>query len=606
MTKPEEQSSSSKDIKLPFDFSRIKYPAFWAGMLILIAAIMRSVLASNFGQIGEDADDVMRLVQIKDYLAGQSWFHTDQYRLGLAGGTDMHWSRIPDIPVILLTKLFDIFMAQDTALIWAISIWPPIAAGLFIYAMTQAARFWGGSKTQAFMLVLLALFIYRFQRFAPGGIDHHNIQIALIAISMGFALDPKMRKRSYIISGFAAAISIAIGVDVYLFVAAISLFVAVNWAVMGASAGPVAQAYGLAMSGGLALAFFGTIAPSEYGLIYCDALSLATVSAGVAGALGLAVAARFFSKKNKLLRFSCLAAIGAICLVILGLQAPQCLANPLDALPLDVVTLWLNDIQEAKPLFSENRDILSEVPFMIGAPVLALIVLIFSLVKTREWSSKYLVLLLLITALGLTFYQIRFHSFAYIFALLPLAAWIGKVYEAGRKSGQNNLLYLACLVASIPVIWGTPGLFFEDAGTAKTELETSEASGLCYSQDVISLLNTLPAGLISAGSNGAGDILNQTQHRTLSGNYHRNWDGILAQIYIATSPPDKAFALLSKHRVNYVHYCAGGSGTKTYVNGYENSLYANIKAGALPDYLEPVSDNLEDGNVKIFRIKLPD
>jgi hypothetical protein len=161
-------------------------------------------------------------------------------------------------------------------------------------------------------------------------------------------------------------------------------------------------------------------------------------------------------------------------------------------------------------------------------------------------------------------------------------------------------------VVSIPIIWGTPGLFFEGADKAKTELETSETLGLCYSQEVIGLLNTLPAGLISAGSNGAGDILNQTQHRTLSGNYHRNWDGILAQVYIATSQPDKAFALLSKHRVNYVHYCAGGSGVKSYVTDYENSLYANIKAGTLPDYLELVSDNLENGDVKIFRVKLPD
>jgi len=75
------------------------------GILIAIAFIILATFLNNIGvlgTIGKDIDDVIRLVQIKDYLAGQSWFDTDQYRMGLTGGTDMHWSRIPDIPVNVL------------------------------------------------------------------------------------------------------------------------------------------------------------------------------------------------------------------------------------------------------------------------------------------------------------------------------------------------------------------------------------------------------------------------------------------------------------------------------------------------------------------------
>ncbi len=55
--------------------------------------------------VGGDNDDVMRLVQIRDLLAGQSWFDLTQYRLGLDGGTLMHWSRLIDLPIAVLIRL---------------------------------------------------------------------------------------------------------------------------------------------------------------------------------------------------------------------------------------------------------------------------------------------------------------------------------------------------------------------------------------------------------------------------------------------------------------------------------------------------------------------
>ena len=36
-------------------------------------------------------DDAMRLVQVRDWLAGQSWFDLTQYRLDPPSGVDMHW-----------------------------------------------------------------------------------------------------------------------------------------------------------------------------------------------------------------------------------------------------------------------------------------------------------------------------------------------------------------------------------------------------------------------------------------------------------------------------------------------------------------------------------
>src|SRR5437763_434317 len=51
-------------------------------------------LGVSFG----DTDDAMRLVEIRDFLAGQGWFDLHQYRLDPPAGLPMHWSRLVDLP----------------------------------------------------------------------------------------------------------------------------------------------------------------------------------------------------------------------------------------------------------------------------------------------------------------------------------------------------------------------------------------------------------------------------------------------------------------------------------------------------------------------------
>ena len=43
-------------------------------------------------------DDAMRLVEVRDLIAGQGWFDLTQYRLD-PPGLPMHWSRVIDAPL---------------------------------------------------------------------------------------------------------------------------------------------------------------------------------------------------------------------------------------------------------------------------------------------------------------------------------------------------------------------------------------------------------------------------------------------------------------------------------------------------------------------------
>ena len=160
-------------------------------LVVLLACLLcclwlygNSIISGNFGQLGQDSDDIMRFIQIRDWLNGQSWFDTDQYRLGLASGTDMHWSRLPDIPIALLTLFFELFMSQDKAMHLAAAIWPPIL-GLGVLAILNLGAKYIASpnllKPTRFVALSLGLvFVALTGRFNPGALDHHNIQIILI------------------------------------------------------------------------------------------------------------------------------------------------------------------------------------------------------------------------------------------------------------------------------------------------------------------------------------------------------------------------------------------------------------------------------------------
>jgi hypothetical protein len=43
-----------------------------------------------------DADDAMRLVQWREFLAGKGWFDLHEPRLAPPAGYDSHWSRLID------------------------------------------------------------------------------------------------------------------------------------------------------------------------------------------------------------------------------------------------------------------------------------------------------------------------------------------------------------------------------------------------------------------------------------------------------------------------------------------------------------------------------
>jgi len=324
-----------------------------------------------------------------------------QYRLGPDGGTLMHWSRIPDIPLIILIQFFDLFLPAQTAENWAISIWPPLSAGGVIAGLLLGARHLGGQKAGIFILVILATYLFRHYRFTSGAIDHHNLQLGFISLAMGGVLSPVFGHKSYALAGFAAAMCLGIGLEVNFFIAIICAYVALVWGIKGDMSARGVRAFGLALSLSCMFIFITTVAPPNYGQIYCDAFSLIYL-------------------------------MGLVCGALLASLAPQCLSNPLDVLPENVRTLWLGQIDEAEPLRNEDPENIAVIIYFLTAPFLALCLSLRQIYRREQILEYGGLACLLIVAIAMTCYQVRFYVFGHIFALIPLAVWLGRQYETDK------------------------------------------------------------------------------------------------------------------------------------------------------------------------------
>jgi hypothetical protein len=100
---------------------------WWLAGAWLVAAVLMTLL--SLGTIAErqfpDPDDVMRLLQVRDWIGGQSWFDVTQHRLNPPDGVPMHWSRLVDIPiaaVILLLRPFAGEQGAETAALVAVPL----------------------------------------------------------------------------------------------------------------------------------------------------------------------------------------------------------------------------------------------------------------------------------------------------------------------------------------------------------------------------------------------------------------------------------------------------------------------------------------------------
>src|SRR5215213_9756514 len=109
-------------------------------LVIIWIATVLTYLATSLGA-GENlsTDDAMRLVQVRDLLAGQGWFDLTQYRLNPPDGVAMHWSRLIDVPIAALIRAGTMVLPQAMAEGVATILWPTVLLLIFLAGVARLA-----------------------------------------------------------------------------------------------------------------------------------------------------------------------------------------------------------------------------------------------------------------------------------------------------------------------------------------------------------------------------------------------------------------------------------------------------------------------------------
>ncbi|MBX9469611.1 MAG: hypothetical protein KL839_17930 [Rhizobium sp.] len=585
--------------------------------LVTMAVLLLLNLPSMSDYVGADNDDVMRLVQVRDLLAGQSWFDLTQYRLGLDGGTLMHWSRLIDLPIALLIRFFSHMLPMEQAEALALLVWPILLSLPLLTAIATAGRRMGDDVTMHVALLLTSVFVVTSNRFLPGAIDHHNVQLVLVATIAAGLLDPARGAVGHALAGLAAALAIAIGAETTPFIAMTCATVGILWAVEGAVYARAARAFSLTLLISLSALFFATVPPAQYDVVTCDSLSLGFYAVVGIGAASLFVATQLPGMQDVRLRGAAIGVTGLLVGAGAVTIAPQCLQNPLNELDPLLQSLWLSGVVEAQSVLDQ----LDKEPSAFGAfyavGFFAICICLFRVVNGDRVRAHAIIVALIAVCFAIALVQVRGAIFANLLAIPPLALLIGELRRKAREKPEQlgaGLVFALAAFLSVPSAWalfgvlaveGTAGVTnrmkFMAGGPAAT---SNEAGPTCEAPAGFATLAALPKGTVAAASDFGPEILRFTHHRTLSGPYHRNQGGMLTELHIGLAEPDEATAFLRGSGVDYLVFCPTFAQTRTIAAMKVDGLYAELIAGRVPGYLRPVPIDGPSG-LQIYRVQLP-
>lgn len=550
-----------------------------------------------------DADDAMRLIQVRDLLAGQGWFDLHMHRVDAAsGGVPMHWSRLVDIPLAMVILLLRPLIGQPGAELAALLIVPLFT---FLIAMVLAGRLALrrlGQEAATFTCLVLALAVPVVSQMRPMRIDHHGWQIVLALAAVSALAGDNPRKGGWL-AGLAISAWLAISIEGLPLAAAIMGLLALRWFWRKADKTWLISAMqGLAVgSGGLFLATRGFSDLAQH----CDAVSPVYLAIFAWGAAVLTFVG-LMGVRSRIALLAGFAATGAGAVAILMAVAPQCRGGGFAALDPLVHRYWYLGIAEGLPIW---RQPLSEA-LQVLVPSLLAIWAAFSLARKtagtdREFWAGYT--LLLIAALAVAIAVARAGAVAAAFAAVPLgwqvAQWLGAARRLDNIAGRVVAL-LAVALALLPAMpatllaMGSPSKAGEDAQPRVATIRSTN----CNIATAAAELRKLPKGEFFAPLDIGPQLLYETGHRVVATSHHRGSDAMRQVISGFLGPERAAHELLRARASAYVAICPDLAETAAYARAAPQGFAALLIDGKAPAWLEPVAMPQQVG-LRVWKVR---
>jgi hypothetical protein len=565
--------------------------------VIIATAMMLVHLSAITTLTMTDTDDLLRLVQVRDLLAGQPWWDVTQHRLNPAdGGVVMHWSRIVDAPlaagIALVTPLTGVGIAERVVL----ALVPLLLLGGTFAACARAYGLIGDRLLAIIALVMLGANSMILFQFEPLRIDHHGWQIMLAGVMLAALLSPATA-RSGIIGGCAAAILLTISLEGLPLVALFAAILGWRWALTGR---PVDRmhfgGHMLALAGSVVAAQWLTHGPTGISAMWCDALSAPYLSAIVIGGVGMAVAALAADRLNagKAMRIVALALCVVFAAAVMLAVAPQCSRGPFAALDPIVVDYWYNHIHEGLPFW--RTDTRTAVYMMV--PIAVGIIgstLAWRNAASDDARSRWLMLLLaLIGAGAVAVMVLRAASVAQLFAL-PGCAWLALTIWRRARAIDRVLPRIAASVLAgmaVPSVAANATLLVIGTAAPQSDaaapVDNAIAAGAaddrpCITAADAAALNRLAAATVLSPLDLGPDILSLTNHSVYATGHHRNNRAMADAIATFIGPASAARDRMARRDIGLVIVCQPAGDFDLYLSAQTGNFADALASGrALP------------------------
>lgn len=594
------------DAGAPFKFVDRQW-RWWTAFFWLCASAI--FIFQSWGRIRGfglgDTDDNMRMMQVRALLDGQGWFDLSQHRMA---GSNIHWSRLVDLPIAGLKLAFTPVFGGKTAETIAVTVAPLLPMLVAMQAIALTTRRLVSPYAYLLAITFLACSGSVVGMWQPLRIDHHGWQLAFLAWNVAALTDPKPL-RAGILLGLATALSLIIGLEMILYLAAAGAIVVLMWVRDGEPRRLFA--YGVTLAGGCAFGFL-VFASEANRQPMCDALSPVWLSAMVAaGAVAMLLAVQ--TPRTWQGRLAAAAAGGVAIAGAFAWTWPHCLGR-LEQAPPELDRLWLSKVREAMPIWRHGWDMTIQTVTLPLAGLIGGIAMLH--VTHREarqeegdgdafdgpatpsparaqfirWAA---ITLLCLMGTGLLAWQTRAGPAAQLLAAVGAAAfaWIILSWVMGFRHMYARLASLAVIALVVVTLangWLTNWINGPAAPLNSYRTQVNRANSLCPTLWAMGPIEAQPRGMVMTFVDLGPRLITVTHHDAITGPYHRNARQIIDVMQAFRGTPAHARAIADRYHADYLLICPMMSESTIYRAEAPGGFYDLLVRGQVPDWLAPV------------------
>ena len=553
------------------------------GWALASLVMMIAGWSAIIGRALPDADDSMRLLEVRDWLAGQSWFDVAQHRLN-GGDFPMHWSRLVDLPLAAVIVALRPLLGATSAEHVAVVVVPLLTLLAVLALVASIARRLGGDALVIPAMLMAGLTIPLTFQLSPLRIDHHGWQI-VFALAATRAMIARPTARSGLLAGAALATLLTISLEGLPIAAAICGVAALAW-VVEPRRGAMLRTLMLTLIGGATTLQLATRGPG-FAQPACDALAPAWLAVLAVAAVGVVIAVAV-ERFGVVARLAALGAAAAGAGTTLLMLAPVCLAGPFATLPPLVYQVWYLSVREGRPVWEQEP---AWAAAMLALPLAGLVGAGLgwrsAAGEARQRWAMFALLLLAATLIAIA--VSRAGATANALAAPAAAVWLARLLARARSLTSpvpRVVSTVAVLALAAPGTLSAAVLHAVPLGaTPKTQISHRPA---CAGTRDMRVLGALPPGIVFAPIDLTPALILDTPHRAIAGGYHRNAAAMTRVITGFLAPPARARAVILATHADYLAVCPGMPEMIGYRDRAPDGLWARLERGERFDWLRPV------------------